>query len=83
MVLAMPAANPMISDVVLTLTPASAAFSSSPLRSRIDLVIATAMIGAKVTQRFAMAASRSALLVDEEETTLATVALAEPCDASA
>ena len=83
MVLAMPAAVFMISIVVLTLPPASATLSSSALRSRIDLVIATAMTGARVSHKFPIAASRSALLVDEEETTLAAVALAEPREASA
>ncbi len=81
MALAMLAAVFMISIVVLGFPPASAALSSSALRSRIDLVTAVAMTGANICHRLPMAVSRSALLVDEEETTVAAVGLAEPCDA--
>ena len=59
----------------------SAALSSSALRSRIDLVIAVVMTGASICHKLPMAVSRSALLVDKEETTVAAVGLAEPCDA--
>ena len=76
MVLAVIAAVFIISIVVLTLAPASVALSSSALRSRMDLVTTLAVTSARHSHICAMAASRSALLMDEEETTLAAVTLA-------
>ena len=93
MALAVPAAVLMTSSVVLTLVPASAALFSSALRSRIDLVTAVARTFARhchntpmaesISALFlATAASRSALLVEEEETTFAADTLVERWTAS-
>ena len=61
--------------VPLTLEPASAALSSSALRSRTDRAATVAITPARDFHSSPMAASRSALLIDEEETTLAAVTL--------
>ena len=73
MVLAAIAAVFIISIVELTLVPASLALPSSALRSWIDLVTTLAVTSARHSHIFSMAVSRSALLMDEEETTLAAV----------